>query len=64
MVGDQVVITILGVKHQQVRVGIRAPRSVEVHREEIYQRIRAEHTVESEQNEDADQDLTSVEAVD
>jgi carbon storage regulator len=63
MVGDQVVITVLGVKHQQVRVGIQAPKSVQVHREEVYHRIRAEHNAEAGQNEEADQDLTSVEAI-
>ena len=42
MIGDDVTITILGVKGNQVRVGINAPKSVAVHREEIYERIRAE----------------------
>lgn len=41
-IGDDVVIKILGVKGNQVRLGIEAPRSVAVHREEIYQRIRSE----------------------
>jgi len=40
MVGDEVTITVLGVKGKQVRIGIEAPRSVPVHREDIYQRIR------------------------
>lgn len=39
MIGDDVTITILGVNGNQVRVGIDAPRDVEVHREEIYNRI-------------------------
>jgi carbon storage regulator len=39
-VGDDVTITILGVKGNQVRVGISAPKSVAVHREEIYERIK------------------------
>jgi len=40
VIGDQVMITVLGVKGNQVRVGINAPKDVSVHREEIYQRIR------------------------
>ena len=42
MVGDEVSVTVLGVKGNQVRVGIEAPRDVAVHREEIYQRIQEE----------------------
>ena len=41
-IGENVVVTILGVKGNQVRVGVDAPREVEVHREEIYDRIAAE----------------------
>lgn len=42
MVGDDVTITVLGVKGNQVRIGINAPKQVAVHREEIYARIKAE----------------------
>jgi carbon storage regulator len=42
MVGDEVTITVLGVKGNQVRIGVNAPKDVGVHREEIYQRIQRE----------------------
>ena len=42
MIGDDVSITILGVKGNQVRIGINAPKNIAVHREEIYDRIKRE----------------------
>lgn len=42
MVGDEVTVTVLGVKGNQVRLGVNAPRDVAVHREEIYERIKSE----------------------
>ena len=42
MIGDDVTVTVLGVKGNQVRLGVSAPRNVAVHRQEIYERIRQE----------------------
>jgi carbon storage regulator len=47
MIGNEVTVTVLGVKGNQVRIGVNAPKDVAVHREEIYERIKREEDLGS-----------------
>ena len=52
MIGDDITITVLEIKEKQIRLGIKAPREVPVHREEIYERIKQQKASSSDDSKD------------
>lgn len=48
MIGDEVTVTVLGVKGNQVRIGVTAPKDVAVHRQEVYEKIRKESEADAQ----------------
>jgi len=57
MIGDDVVVTVLEVRGDVIRLGIRAPRDIQVHREEVYRELRLANQEAASPNEDAVRDL-------
>lgn len=60
MIGDDVVVTVLEVRGDVIRLGIRAPRSIQVHREEVYRELQAANQEAASPSEDAVRNLAQL----
>lgn len=58
MIGDEINVTVLSIRGNQVRIGVNAPKNVSVHREEIYERIRSEGDVPEAADDTPEKDST------
>ena len=59
MIGEDITVTVLGVKGNQVRIGVNAPRNVAVHREEIFERIKREEAGEASETDEGNDARTA-----